>query len=208
MNRLSLGQAANFKVLLLVIALCCVLALLLYSQRITDDLLRHERQIVDLYAKAIEYMASEKTTPGDFNFIFDEIIGTIDFPIILTDSANVPMYARNIPVDSSLTQAERDRILAVMLRRMDVLNKPLRISYGDRVLNYIHYGESALIAQLRWLPYIEIALAGVFLLIAYVGFSTIKRGEQSNIWVGMAKETAHQLGTPLSSIMGWLDRIR
>ena len=207
-SRLSLGQAANFKVGLLFIALLCVIALLAYSKRVTDDLLRHERQVVDLYAKAIEYMASEKAMPGDFNFIFDEIIGTIDFPIILTDSANVPIYFRNMAIDSSLSMPERDRVLANALVEMDSLNKPLRISYGERVLNYVHYGESALIAQLRWLPYVEIALAAVFILIAYIGFSYIKRSEQSNIWVGMAKETAHQLGTPLSSLMGWLDRVR
>jgi signal transduction histidine kinase len=76
------------------------------------------------------------------------------------------------------------------------------------VLNYVHYGESLLIRQLRWLPYVEIGLAAVFILIAYIGFSYIKRSEQSNIWVGMAKETAHQLGTPLSSLMGWMDIAR
>ena len=207
-SRPTLGTAAQFKILLLVIASLCVIALLIYSKRVTDDLLRHERQVVDLYAKAIEYMASERAMPGDFNFIFDEIIGTIDFPIILTDSANVPMYWRNMAIDSTLSAADKELQLADAIVRMDRLNKPLRIAYKERVLNYVHYGESALIAQLRWLPYIEIALAGVFILIAYIGFSYIKRSEQSNIWVGMAKETAHQLGTPLSSIMGWLERVR
>jgi signal transduction histidine kinase len=72
----------------------------------------------------------------------------------------------------------------------------------------VHYGESDLIRQLRWLPVGELALATVFILIAFVGFSYIKRSEQSNIWVGMARETAHQLGTPLSSLAGWIEVLK
>ena len=71
------------------------------------------------------------------------------------------------------------------------------------MLGYYHYGESALIRNLRWLPYIEIGVVGLFILIGYAGFSSIKRSEERLIWVGMAKETAHQLGTPLSSLFGW-----
>jgi len=206
---LPLGQAANFKILLLVIASACVIGLLLYSQRITNDLLEHERQIVDLYAKSLEYIASDKAPSGDFSFVFDEIISTIDFPIILSDPHDKPVYVRNLKYDSTMTEGEREQYLAKVIVDMDQLNRPLRIAYRDSiVLNYVHYGESALISQLRWLPYMEIALAAVFILVAYMGFSYIKRSEQSNIWVGMAKETAHQLGTPLSSIMGWLERVK
>ncbi len=207
-NGLPLGQATNFKIVLLVIASASVIGLLFYSGRIIDELLAHERQIADLYARSIEYTASERTTSGDLNFIFDEIIRTIDFPVILSDSSNVPVYWRNITFDSTITDTARQKLLSSALAEMDRLNKPIRIAYHGLTLNYVHYGESKLVSRLRWLPYIEIALAGVFILIAYVGFSYIKRSEQSNIWVGLAKETAHQLGTPLSSIMGWLEHVR
>lgn len=206
---LPLGQAANFKIFLLVIATACVLGVVLYSQRITDDLLDHERKIVDLYARSLEYIASDRTPAGDFSFVFDEIIRAIDFPIILADPQNKPVYVRNLKYDSTMTDVERERYFETVIAEMDRLNKPLRIAYRDSiVLNYVHYGESTVISQLRWLPYLEIVLAGVFILVAYIGFSYIKRSEQSNIWVGMAKETAHQLGTPLSSIMGWMERVK
>jgi len=207
-NGLPLGQATNFKIILLAIALASVIGLLYYSGRIIDELLSHERQIADLYARSIEYTVSDRAPTGDLNFIFDEIIRTIDFPVILSDTANVPVYWRNVPLDSSLTDSARRSFLARTIPEMDRMNKPILIAYHGIPLNYVHYGESLLIARLRWLPYIEIALAGVFILIAYVGFSYIKRSEQSNIWVGMAKETAHQLGTPISSIMGWLEHVR
>ncbi|MGB6031289.1 MAG: HAMP domain-containing sensor histidine kinase, partial [Bacteroidota bacterium] len=104
---------------------------------------------------------------------------------------------------------EERRRFAELLEWMDSQNQPIMITANDTlVLNYVHYGESALIQQLRWLPFIELSIAGVFLVIAYIGFGYIRRSEQSNIWVGMAKETAHQLGTPLSSLMGWLERLK
>jgi signal transduction histidine kinase len=96
-----------------------------------------------------------------------------------------------------------------VIAALDVENRPITVALRDSlVLNYVHYGESDLVRQLRWVPFIEISLAALFVLIGYVGFSYIKRNEQSNIWVGMAKETAHQLGTPLSSIMGWLELVK
>lgn len=207
-QRLPMGQAANFKIFLLVLASALVIGMLLYSQRLTDQLLARERQVVDLYAKSYEYITSEKSSSGDLSFLFDEVIQTVDFPVILTDTNNVLLYQINLKLDPSISAQDSVRYFSARLAAMDRENKPIRIAYHGTVLNYVHYGESDLIAQLRWLPLIEIGLGAVFVLVAYLGFSNIKRSEQSNIWVGMAKETAHQLGTPLSSIMGWLERVR
>jgi signal transduction histidine kinase len=203
------GSAGNFRIVLLAFASAFVLGTLIYSQRITEQLLERERQVVDLYAKSYEYITSERSSSGDFSFLFDEVIRTIDFPVILTDSANTPLYSKNIDIDSALSPDQAKAFLAAQLPEMDRQNKPIRITINDTlVLNYVHYGESDLIGQLRWLPILEIALAAVFIFVAYVGFSYIKRTEQSNIWVGMARETAHQLGTPLSSMSGWLERAK
>lgn len=208
-KNLPTGQAANFKILLLIIASAFVVGMLFYSQRITDQLLAREREVVDLYAKSWEYVTSDKSTSGDFNFLFNEVIRTIDFPVILTDGQNNHQYDKNLSYDTTMTPAQKDAFFKATIEAMDRQNKPIRITLNDTlVLNYVHYGESELVGQLRWLPVLEIALATIFIFVAYVGFSTIKRSEQSNIWVGMAKETAHQLGTPLSSMMGWLERVK
>jgi signal transduction histidine kinase len=203
------GQAGNFKIALLAFASLFVLSMLFYSQRITKRLLERERQVVDLYAKSYEYITSDRSVNGDFTFLFEEVIRTIDFPVILTTSRNWPSYWKNIDVDTTLSREAQESYVAALLPAMDAQNRPIRIALNDTlVLSYVHYGESDLIGQLRWLPVLEILLAAVFILVAYVGFSYIKRNEQSNIWVGMAKETAHQLGTPLSSMIGWLERAR
>ena len=205
---IPLGMAGRFKILLLILASLFVVGLLVYSQQVTDQLLQREREVVALYARSLEYLNQSPNT-GDFSFVFD-VIRTIDFPIVQTDANNVPQYAKNVEIDTAgLSEAEKAAAWREVLARMDEQNIPIRIAIDDTVtLNYVHYGESRLLRQLRWLPVVEIAVAALFVTIAYVGFSYIKRSEQSNIWVGMARETAHQLGTPLSSLMGWLERMR
>jgi signal transduction histidine kinase len=206
---LPISRMGNFKIVLLLLASFFVIGMLLYSQQLTNQLLERERKVVALYARSLEYVANNDPAAGDLGFAF-EVIQTIDFPIILTDSRNKPSDRKNVDIDSAVVDStERDAILRTLIAEMDRKNKPIRVAINDTlVVSYVHYGESALIRQLRWLPVSEIAIATIFIFIAYLGFSTIKRGEQSNIWVGMAKETAHQLGTPLSSLMGWMERLR
>ncbi len=99
---LPIGQAANFKIFLLILASALVVGMLLYSQRLTDQLLSRERQVVDLYAKSYEYITGEKSTTGDFSFLFEEVIQTIDFPVILTDTNNVPLYWKNLTLPEGI----------------------------------------------------------------------------------------------------------
>lgn len=116
---------------------------------------------------------------------------------------------KNIELDPGSSLDQQREMILERIKEMDVQNSPIRVAYQDTiVLNYVHYGESGLVTQLRWLPYVEIGIAGLFILVGYISFSYIKRSEQSNIWVGMARETAHQLGTPISSMMGWVELLK
>jgi signal transduction histidine kinase len=93
--------------------------------------------------------------------------------------------------------------------RMDEVKQPIKVAYQDTLaLSYVHYGQSDLVTKLKNLPIIQFFVAGVFIFLGYFGFNYIKRTEQSNLWVGLSKETAHQLGTPLSSLMGWNELIK
>ncbi len=206
---LPIGGTGNFKILLLVLASLFVIGILLYSGKITDQLLQREREVVALYARSLEFVANNTSQTGDFGFEF-EVIQAIDFPIILTDPNNNRLYAKNLDADTTaFSEEEKTQFFRRTIAEMDSSNRPIKILASDSlVINIVHYGESGIIRQLRWLPVSELAIAFIILAIAYVGFSYIKRSEQSNIWVGMAKETAHQLGTPLSSLMGWLERLK
>jgi len=95
--------------------------------------------------------------------------------------------------------------LSTLLEDMRAHNDPIHIKLNSTESGYIFYYESPVLQQLRWFPYIQLVIVTVFLLVAYLIFSTFRKAEQNQVWVGMAKETAHQLGTPLSSLMAWME---
>ena len=213
--KMSGGPASiNLKILLLVIALIIAAGTLYYTQNLVSKLQEKEREIVELYAKGIEYIANSSNPNEDITFLFDNIIKPIDFPLVLSDADdNVNIYnrtdLRNIEIDSAFTEEEFNEFISKKMKEMDERHSPIFVTYEDTlVLTKIHYGDSELIERLRYYPYIQIIIAALFIVIGYVGFSSIKRSEQSNIWVGMAKETAHQFGTPISSLMGWLEMLK
>lgn len=211
-------RSANIKILLLVLAVLIVVGTLMYTSHIVKQLLDRERGIADLYAKSLEFIANRPTDKlgeqADYSFIFDEVIRSIDFPMVLSDAHNHPIppfqtNARNVEFDSTLPADRQQEFFQRVIDELDKQNPPIRVGVeGSNFVYYVHYGESGLVTKLRWLPFIEIAVAGMFVIMGYIGFSYIKRSEQSNIWVGMAKETAHQLGTPLSSLMGWIEMMK
>jgi len=213
--KMSGGPASvNFKIILLIIALAIAGGTLYYTQRLVKKLQDRERSIVELYAKGIEYVANSSSADVDLTFLFDNIIKPIDFPIILTDSSNninpeSTTDIKNVKYDSTLSPNQRRLFLQNLVKEIDEIHQPINITYADTiVLQRIHYGDSELIKQLKFYPYLQIIIAALFIIIGYIGFSQIKRSEQSNIWVGMAKETAHQFGTPISSLMGWIEMMK
>lgn len=216
--KLTGGPAsAKFKLFLFLAAFAIVGATLYYTNNLVALLQAKERQIVQLYAKGVEYVANSNTESTDITFLFENIIRPIDFPMILTgptDSVNLSDKSsiRNVQYDSLLPKKELQAYFLDEVKKMDAVHKPIEVKYifgqDTILLTKIHYGDSELIQRLRYYPYVQIIIASVFLLIGYLGFSQIKRSEQSNIWVGMAKETAHQFGTPISSLMGWVELLK
>ncbi len=206
-------SSVNIKAGLLAFAALIAAGILVYTQSIVHRLIEREARTAHLYARSLQYLASDSSSYQDYSFIFDDVLSSIDFPMILTDSHDQPIepYARNIrniKLDTTKSVRKQYDYLVGLIKQMDKEDQPIKVSAGPIVLNYVHYGESNLVAQLRYVPYVEFAVAGLFILISYVAFSYIKRSEQSNIWVGMARETAHQLGTPLSSLMGWTELLK
>ena len=203
--------SVNIKIILLIIAALITIGTLYYTQTLVARLQEKERQIVELYAKGIEYLANTTNPDVDITFLFDNIIKPIDFPLIQSDAEN-NVYSktdiRNIEIDTSLTPDKFNEFISKAITEMDATNPPIEVKYEGTIINKIHYGDSELIKQLRFYPYVQLIIAAMFIILGYIGFSSIKRSEQSNIWVGMAKETAHQFGTPISSLMGWLEMLK
>ena len=202
-------RSTKIKFALFFVALIIIGGTLIYTKILVEELQKNERKNANLYARAIEYVANSNTPGGDFNFIFNEIVREINFPMIETDAENKFIKSfKNISIDSTKDLANQKILLLSKAKSFDEINEPIKIIFQDTiVLSNIHYGESQIITELRYLPLIEILIVSLFILVAYISFSFIKKNEQSNIWVGMARETAHQLGTPISSMMGWIEII-
>jgi len=200
-------NSVNIKLGLFFVGLILIIGLLAYSNSIVSRLKNDNREIVKLYSEIIAKTVNEDSDTN-LNFVFDEIIKKVQFPIIYSDPESKPIYSRNL--SERLTSEELQKSLA----SMDQQNDPIPIVYMDRdsnesiTLGYLHYGDSDLIRKLQWLPYLEIGVVALFIFIGFIGFNSIRNSEKRNIWVGMARETAHQLGTPVSALMGWVDRLR
>lgn len=153
---------------------------------------------------------------GDHIEFFFDIISEYypDVPAIITDSMDTPLNWHNIalPEAGPLTPAD-SQLLDRRISRMAGMHPPIpiEIAYADpsqRLRQRVYYGESRIIRELRIYPVLQLLFVGLFVVVGYMGFSHVRRNEQSNLWVGMAREAAHQLGTPISSLMGWLEIMR
>ncbi len=200
----------NFKSFLFALALIITFGFLYYTQLLVQDLQEQSREFQNLKLGLFEQNINNDEI-GDINFFFREIIQKADYPIIVTDANKNPHSWTNIGIENTRRLGANSDTLALIksyITEFEQVNPPIPISYAGSVLGYCYYGESSIIRKLRWLPYIEILVVGMFILIGYAGFNSIKKSEEQSIWVGMAKETAHQLGTPLSSQMGWLEYLK
>jgi signal transduction histidine kinase len=206
-RRLAYQHVGTFKGILFLVAITLIVSVLAYTQVLVGRLKDSTRST--LQQKIRMYSVLVNSEYPELIALALEQIQAVDFPIIVTDSAGNPKQWKNIaiaPGDSS--QASMDQLRA-FVRVMDQEgNDPLPILVGQNQTDWFHYGDSLVIRQLRWLPWIEILLAGLFVIVGYTGFRNIKRSEERMVWVGLAKETAHQLGTPLTSLMGWIELLK
>jgi len=192
-----------FKGGLFIFALIMIMLMFFYIKNMVSDLRKDSREILEMYANIYAKIGSEELS--EFSFLFDEIIQKTNFPLIVTDNNKEPDTWQGINIPTSNRSEESINKVRSLIRKMDKESNPIPVMYGDIVLQYLHYGDSQLIKSLGMLPYVQILGVGLFIMIGFIGFNNIRRSEQRFIWVGMAKETAHQLGTPISSLMGWVE---
>ncbi|RMD90290.1 MAG: sensor histidine kinase [Calditrichaeota bacterium] len=197
----------HFKGLLFILALVIIIMFLFYTQKLVGVLRSQSRQILEFYTQLYAQAASTEANAG-LNFIFEQIIQRTHFPIIQTDVEGNPTAWKGIGIDPEDHSPETLKKVKKMIQVMKKEAGPIPIKYQEYLLGYLYYGDSKLIKQLQMLPYIEIAVVSLFILVGFLGFRSIQRSEEQFIWVGMSKETAHQIGTPLSSLMGWIEILK
>lgn len=140
------------------------------------------------------------------SFIDEVAVNTAAVPVIYTDSTKTLVLEKNDKIDAN--EINTSAKLKLKLADLAEQNEPIKVMLREGDVNYIFYAEAEILTMLRLYPYVQFGVIGLFLLIAYVLFSTARKAEQDQVWVGMSKETAHQLGTPLSSLMAWNEHLR
>jgi signal transduction histidine kinase len=174
-----------------------------YTHRLVEELREREDRQIRVLSAALDYAA---TTSENLTFINQEIIQqNYSFPIIMADGQGNPIDFRNIAFKNSRNQSDSMQLLKKELLEMQEDYPPIVLQEADI---RIYYRNSELLTNLKYYPYIQLAVILLFGLLVYVVFNQSKLSEQNRVWAGLTKETAHQLGTPIASLMAWMDYLK
>ena len=184
-----------------------------YIKIIIDDIKQRERDIIELYANSIEYLANYKNDTNT-DFLFQKIVITnTSIPVLITDRFDNIIDSKNV-IQNKIYKEDSKRIktLDKALKEMKSDNKPIKILLKnelDEIIDYqlVYYKNSELLYILTFFPYLQVLIIIILSIVFYLVFNYSNTAEKNKIWVGLAKETAHQLGTPLSSLIGWKEYI-
>ena len=188
------------KRLLLLSAFIIGTAILWYTNNLVDDLRREERTKVNIWANATKQTTDIDNLDEDISFVFEVINHNKTIPVILVDDNGSILYHKNFPSK----KANNIDYLKSQLEIMKESHEPIVFEYADGKHNKIYYKDSILLTRLKIFPYVILVVISLFIVTGYFAFSNSRKSEQNKVWAGMARETAHQIGTPLSSLMGWV----
>ena len=182
---------------------------ILYTNNLVAQIRDREQKQIEIYASSLEFLANESENV-DFFLILDEIVtANYSIPVILTDENEIPEDYRNLSKADKFPEGEaRNSFLKKEISEMKEAHPPIEVTLMDDQDNiygykYIFYKNSFLLSQLQYYPYVQLSVIAIFSIITFLILNYMRRVEQDHVWVGLAKETAHQLGTPLSSLMAW-----
>ena len=211
---------SRYWTLLFLIATVAVVGLFLYvSNNIVNDLARQERERMEIWADAtkeiISISESDNPEASNMDFLFTIIQRNHTIPVLLVNDDDLILDHRNFdlpePVDSMNRGALSDVNTRFLQSKLEGLrNGPnvIHIVVSPNNLQHLYYEDSKLLKRLAYYPYIQLLIMLTFIGVVYYAVSSTKRAEQNKVWVGLSKETAHQLGTPISSLMGWMEVLR
>jgi len=177
-----------------------------FSNRLAHDLANEERKKMELWAEVIKQFATEpaKGVDMDYTLSLKVIQENTNIPVILTDNKGNIIDYKNLDLSPKIKASNLKEIAQKIIHK----NKFIKIKISDTVSQYVYYDDSKLLKKLTYFPFIELFVMFMFLIVTLYALNTSKRAEQNRIWVGLSKETAHQLGTPISSLMAWIDLLK
>ena len=192
----------QMKLIFIVIAAGIILASTIFTNRLANSLADEERKKVEIWAEAIQQSISD-TENTNIEIVMKIIEGNTTIPIIMTDANNKMISSLNIKEPKTRIPEFYEKEIT----RLKAQRPAIVVKLG-KTTQYIYYDDSLFLKQLLYFPYVQFGVIIIFLLVAFFAFSSTKKAEQNQVWVGLSKETAHQLGTPISSLLAWVDLLK
>lgn len=202
------------KIVLILLSFAFIIGSIIYTNSLVDEIVTREKALLNFYTDIYEHYSDPNSNFEDISFFEEQIIPQINFPIIITDSNDVPLepfdlYSLNIKVDTTLSYSKKREVYIDMVKDMKSSYQPIvLVDKNSKILQKYYFYHSPLVDKFRSLPYLAFIIFLTFVGFGYVAFSASRRNEESKVWVGMAKEAAHQLGTPLSSLLAWIEILK
>ena len=193
----------RLKFLFIIAAMCIAVASVFVSDLLIKDLAREEREKIEIWAEATRVLTSEDPSLN-MNLILKIIQGNTSIPVMLCNDKDSVMNYKNI----ELPEKNAEKFLAEKVQELKHKNQPIPIDMEDGTFQYLYYDDSINLKRLLVYPYAQLSVMAVFILLAFIALASTKRAEQNKVWVGLSKETAHQLGTPISSLIAWLEYLK
>jgi two-component system, sporulation sensor kinase D len=193
-----------WKYFLFIAALVIGAGSLYYTNRLADSIEKQERKQIELWAEATRILGNNDFTSSDIRLPLQVLENNTQIPVILATSTDSILEYRNL--DSA--RVEKSGYLGKVLLQMKSENDSIVINLGNNLFQYLYYRNSDLLRKIAVFPYIQLGVIILFILVSYLAFSISRKAEQNEVWTGLSKETAHQLGTPISSLMGWIELLK
>ena len=194
----------RWKLAFIFVAILIAIASGVVSDLLIKDLAREERQKMEIWSEATRVMTSENPSLN-MNLILRIIQGNTSIPDILCDETDSVVSYNNIEIPEKKDAGE---FMTHKVRELKAKNPPIVIDMEDGTFQYLYYDDSINLKRLLIYPYAQLSVVFVFILIAFLALISTKKAEQNKVWVGLSKETAHQLGTPISSLIAWVEYLR
>lgn len=192
----------HLKLIFILIGVAIVVASTYFSNRLGKSLAQEEQRKIEIWAEATRQLALSEDT-SNLDFLWTIIEGNHTIPVILVDEHDNRISSNNVKEPKK----DVDAFYISEINRLKKKNPAIEVKIGD-TSQFIYYDDSSLLKQLYYFPYVQLGIIFVFILIAFFAFSSTKNAEQNRVWVGLSKETAHQLGTPISSLLAWVDLLK
>ncbi len=203
-------MSINVRVMILLIGLVLAVVSLLYTNQLARILREKEQNDVKLWVAAMERVSGDVVGNAMIDPLISHIVSTHNnIPFIITDEDLNPVVSNRIEdeilADAELYRAKIDQLTEEYTPRVVAVKSRWQLNAKKYI---IFYGQSQLLKALYYFPYVQILIVFIFLIFTYIALQSAKRDEQNQVWIGLAKETAHQLGTPISSLLGWVEYLR